>query len=99
MAGVVIAAVPAVLPYVGAVVTAVEHLFSHKPGSGPQKKQAALAMVKAGLGALGALETVPGTPVAGSSLDADLSKLIDDAVAVLNDVGALRHGGPVLAKP
>lgn len=95
MAALVIGAVPAVLPYVGAVVGAVEHLFSHKPGSGPQKKQAALSMLKAGLGVLGTLETIPGTPVTNSSLDTDLGKLIDDTVTVLNDIGALRHSSAV----
>lgn len=94
MAAVVIAAVPAVLPYVGAIVSACEHLFSHKPGSGKEKKMAALAMAQAGMGVLSSLESVPGTPVSGSKLSEHLSTLIDDTVAVLNDVGALHHSSP-----
>lgn len=88
MAGAVLAVVPALLPYAGAIVTACEHLFSHQPGSGPQKKQAAMAMMRAGLGVLTQTEATPGTPVAGSQLETHLSTLIDDTVAVMNDVAA-----------
>ncbi len=94
MVAAVVTAVPAVLPYLGAIITSCEHLFAHKPGSGPQKKQAALAMAQAGLGVLTGLESTPGTPLAGSSLAADLGKLIDDTVQVLNDMGALHHQVP-----
>ena len=94
MVAAVVTAVPAVLPYVGGIITACEHLFSHKPGSGAQKKAAAMAMAQAGLGVLSGLESTPGTPVSGSNLSADLAKLIDDTVSVLNDMGSLCHSSP-----
>lgn len=93
-AGVVLALLPAVLPFIGNVVTAVEALFSHKPGAGSSKKDAAFQMIKAGLGVLQAVEQAPGSPLAGSQLDSHISSAIDSVVGILNDVGVFRHSSP-----
>lgn len=76
-----------ILPFVGGIVQAVESLFGH--GNGASKKQAAMSGVQSTLDAFG---SVTGANVSGSTLAADLGKLIDATVAVYNDLGIFTHG-------
>lgn len=82
----IIGTIVGVLPCVGGIVQAVESLFGH--GNGATKRQAAMSGAQSILDAFGA---VTGANVAGSTLAADLGKLIDATVAVYNDLGVFTH--------
>lgn len=84
----IIGTIVGVLPFVGGIVQAVESLFGH--GNGASKKQAAMSGAQSILDAFGG---VTGANVAGSTLAADLGKLIDATVAVYNDLGVFTHAG------
>lgn len=84
----IIGSIVGVLPFVGGIVQAVESLFG--AGNGASKKQAAMSGAQSILDAFG---SVSGANVTGSTLAADLGKLIDATVAVYNDLGVFTHAG------